>query len=97
MTKTTKKSFKNAPKPPKGELAPELLSFVNGKDYAPGAAKQLENQAAEIEKTSRLSIDLPESLHRRYKSALAANGLKMRPQLVAFIEEQIKDLEKQPA
>ena len=107
MAKTSKKSFKNAPKP-SGELAPELLAFAEGKNQpvmSPqkklAAAKALEYmsiksqvEAEHKEKSSRLSIDLPESMHRRYKAALAANGLKMRSELVEFIADRLEELEK---
>ena len=141
MAKTSKKSFKNAPKP-SGELAPELLAFANGKatpemnekikkividhleddstvqgvevvgegteakialqtNYEPTkpTPKKMLVVGNEIitpdaEETSRLSIDLPKSMHRRYKAALAANGLKMRSELVKFIAGRLEDMEK---
>ncbi len=105
MAKNPKKSFKNAPKPTSGQLAPELLAFASGEDVEQPETRRsrvtdarkymVQKMKEEREATSRLSIDLPESLHRRYKAVLASNGLKMRSELVAFIELRVQELEKQ--
>ena len=43
----------------------------------------------------RLSIDLPEETHRRFKVACAATGRKMAVELIAFIERHTEQLEKE--
>ncbi len=43
----------------------------------------------------RLSIDLPEEMHRRFKVACAASGRKMAVELTAFIERHTEKLEQE--
>ncbi len=49
---------------------------------------------AEEEPTARLSIDLPKSLHRRFKTACAKADLKMVAEVMVLIERRTRDLEK---
>jgi len=46
------------------------------------------------EPTARLSIDLPKSLHRRFKTACAKADLKMVVEVVDLIERRTRALEK---
>ncbi|MGF1525732.1 MAG: hypothetical protein ACFCBW_02910 [Candidatus Competibacterales bacterium] len=47
------------------------------------------------ELTKRLSLDLPESLHRRFKTACSgANGGKMISEMLAFVEARTAELEE---
>lgn len=46
------------------------------------------------EPTSRLSIDIAESLHIRFKVACAKRKKKMQNEIVKFIERRTSDLEK---
>jgi hypothetical protein len=55
-----------------------------------GAAK-----TAKTEETRRLSIDLPKSLHVRFKAACAATDRKMIDEVMAFIERRTAELEAQ--
>jgi hypothetical protein len=41
----------------------------------------------------RLSLDLPEDTHRRFKAACAATGRKMGAELLAFIEARTAEIE----
>ncbi len=51
-------------------------------------------KVAEEEPTARLSIDLPKSLHRRFKTACAKADLKMVVEVMNLIERRTRDLEK---
>ena len=44
--------------------------------------------------TARLSIDLPKSLHRRFKTACAKSDRKMAEEVITFIEQRTAELEK---
>jgi hypothetical protein len=52
-------------------------------------------KAAKPEETRRLSIDLPKSLHVRFKAACAATDRKMIDEVMAFIERRTAELEAQ--
>ena len=43
----------------------------------------------------RLSLDLPESKHRRFKTACSATGHKMVQEIEAFIDARTTELEAQ--
>ena len=45
------------------------------------------------EPTKRLSLDLPESKHRRFKTACSATGHKMVSEIEAFIDTRTAELE----
>ncbi|MGH7970300.1 MAG: hypothetical protein ACREIC_16380, partial [Limisphaerales bacterium] len=45
------------------------------------------------EKTRRLSIDLPESLHRRFKTACSRADKKMLAEVTNFIKRRTVELE----
>ncbi len=57
-----------------------------------GKSKPVE--VVEEEPTARLSIDLPKSLHRRFKTACAKADLKMVAEVMNLIERRTRDLEK---
>ncbi len=84
---TAKPKFSAAPKPP--VLTADQAAFIDrgrGKDRpAPTVT----------EETQRLSLDVPVSLHARYKAACALNRIKMAPDLLDFIEKRVKELEAQ--
>lgn len=42
----------------------------------------------------RLSVDIPESLHTRFKVACAKARAKMGPEIIAFIERRVSELEQ---
>lgn len=81
----TKPKFAAAPKPP--ALTAEQAAFIDkgrGKDRAePGEALK------------RISIDLPRSLHARFKAACALAETKMLPEIVDYIERRTAELEEQ--
>lgn len=91
----SKKTFSSAPRPK--PLTPETIdAYVQGgaghDTHAP-APKAIER--APEGPTKRLSLDLPEDAHRRFKVACAATGRKMAAELTAFIERRTKELEQQ--
>ena len=47
------------------------------------------------EQTRRLSIDLPQSTHLRFKTACSATGRKMTREIEDFINRRITELEKE--
>ena len=47
------------------------------------------------EPTKRLSLDLPQSLHTRFKTVCSATRRKMVNELQAFIESRTEELEKE--
>jgi hypothetical protein len=47
------------------------------------------------EPTRRLSIDLPMSLHRRFKTACTKSDKKMIVEVTKFIERRTAELEKE--
>jgi hypothetical protein len=81
-----KKTFTAAPTP-RRPTAEEIAAFErggSGHDRRPAAA---------AEPTKRLSLDLPASLHRRFKTACSATGRKMVGEIEAFIEHRTAELE----
>jgi len=83
----SKKSFATAPRPK--QLAPEKIdAYVQG-----GAGHDTTSEKPRAGPTKRLSIDLPEETHRRFKVACAKTGRKMAVELTAFIERHTEDLE----
>jgi len=51
--------------------------------------------AVRAEPTQRLSIDLPKSLHRRFKTACARTDKKMLAEVADFIVRRTAELEKE--
>lgn len=90
----SKKSFATAPKPK--SLAPETIdAYVQG-GAGHDTTSTRASSALETGKDGpmkRLSIDLPEDAHRRFKAACAATGRKMAAELSAFIEHRTAELE----
>ena len=83
------KSFKTAPKPQ--APAPEQIdAFVNA-----GRGTDTNGQGKAEEPTKRLSVDLPESLHTRFKVACTKARAKMAGEIIEMIEKRTKELESQ--
>lgn len=49
--------------------------------------------AAPVEAAKRLSLDLPTSVHTRFKTACSATGRKMVAEIQDFIERRATELE----
>ena len=93
----SKKTFTAAPKP-RQPTAEEIEAFEKGgtghdRQAALVATAYRRKHAAEPSK--RLSLDLPASVHTRFKTACSATGRKMVGELQDFIERRIAELEAQ--
>lgn len=90
----SKKSFTAAPRP--RPLAPEAIdAYVQGgagHDTSSKPAPAVAEKPKDVP-MKRLSIDLPEEAHRRFKVACAATGRKMATELTAFIKRRTAELE----
>ena len=88
-----KKTFTAAPKP-RQLTAEEIEAFERsgaGHDRQPAPGAAAPSQPAEPSK--RLSLDLPASVHRRFKTACSATGRKMVGELQHLIERRTAELE----
>lgn len=102
------KTFTHAPKPK--PLAPDMISAFerNGKgqdnrrhvptkehSHSPSHVENREStNEASKEPTRRLSIDLPASLHRRFKTACSKRDKRMQTEVEQFIARRTVELEK---
>lgn len=89
----SKKTFSAAPKP-KQPTDDQILAFERGgagHDTIREASSPI--KAAPQEPTKRLSLDLPETLHTRFKTACSATSRKMVAELQAYIEARTAELE----
>ncbi len=97
MTKT----FVQAPKPQ--PLSPNVISAFErggtGQDtqnhIPPKAGKMETTKTGGAEPSRRLSIDLPESWHRRFKTACSRTDKKMLAEVTDFIKRRTVELEKE--
>lgn len=89
----SKKTFSAAPKP-KQLTDEQILAFEQG-----GAGHDTDLQAkprlSVAGSTKRLSLDLPESMHTRFKTACSATGRKMVAEVQTFIEQRTAELEEE--
>jgi hypothetical protein len=91
----SKKTFAAAPKP-RQPTAEEIEAFERngaGHDRQPAPAATVPATAAPAEPSKRLSLDLPASVHIRFKTACSATGRKMVGELQDFIERRTAELE----
>ena len=87
----SKKTFSAAPKP-KQLTDDQILAFEQG-GAGHDTSAPAKPMAVPVEATKRLSLDLPESMHTRFKTACSATGRKMVSEVQAFIEQRTKELE----
>lgn len=92
-----KKGFATAPRPK--NLDPAAIDrFVeqgHGRDVEKTETQK--NRNAEDRGSApmaRLTVDMPRELHRRFKTACAANDTKMNDEIRSFIERRLAELEK---
>lgn len=78
-----KKSFKTVPQA-KQPTPEQVAAFTQS---GAGTDNKLD------EPTRRVSIDVPESLHTRFKVACAKTRSKMAPEIITFIEKRVLELE----
>lgn len=90
----SKKSFAAAPKP-KPLASEQIDAYVHGgAGHDTSTFPEPAVQKRKIGPMKRLSIDVPEEAHRRFKVACAASGKKMAVELTAFIERRTAELEE---
>jgi hypothetical protein len=87
------KTFAQAPKPK--QLTPDAISAFERGGAGQDTQTHIPTKAAEKEPTRRLSIDLPESLHRRFKTACSKADKKMLAEVTDFIKRRTAELEKE--
>jgi ParG len=97
----TTKTFSKAPKP-RPPTPDEIAAFEKGgaghdtrlsdPRLSDQGGRPVHEQSAR-EQTKRLSLDLPESKHRRFKTACSAAGHKMVEEIEAFIDARTAELE----
>jgi hypothetical protein len=76
------------------EVGTREPSYVQtGEPTKEGNPKTTKPQKAE--RTRRLSIDLPESWHRRFKTACSRTDKKMLAEVTDFIKRRTLELEKE--
>lgn len=95
----SKKTFTAAPKP-RQPTSDDIAAFEHGgaghdrhhvlTSAVPASVMALEKPA---EPTKRLSLDLPATVHTRFKTACSATGRKMVSELADFIERRAAELE----
>jgi len=94
----SKKTFAAAPKP-KQPTDEQILAFEKGgtghDSKAPRPLPAARHDRSQGEVTKRLSLDLPQSMHTRFKTACSATGRKMVGELTAFIEARTAELENE--
>lgn len=92
----SKKTFASAPKP-RLPTDDQIVAFERG--GAGHDTKAIAVSAPVVigpsEPTKRLSLDLPASVHTRFKTACSATGTKMVGELLIFIEQRARELEEQ--
>lgn len=95
----SKKSFQTAPKPKPQPTADQIAAFErsgSGHDAKPAnVGSRKPAKAGAEEPTKRLSLDVPESMHTRFKTACSATNRKMVAEVMAFIEQRTATLEKE--
>jgi hypothetical protein len=95
------KTFAQAPRAK--PLAPEIIAaFENGgtgqdtqTHISPKVQKMVDVTVDKPEPKRRLSIDLPESLHRRFKTACSKTDKKMLAEVTNFIRHRTIELENE--
>src|SRR6476646_1505097 len=91
----SKKTFTAAPKP-RQATAEEIEAYEKGGTGHDRQALLIATEpAATAEPAKRLSLDLPASVHTRFKTACSATGRKMVREIQEFIEHRIAELEAQ--
>jgi len=98
---SNKKSFSTAPKPQTQPSLETISAFEQGgagHDAKPitanTPAREKKVPKAVDEPLKRISIDLPASLHKRFKTACSATDTKMTTEMLRLIERRTTELEK---
>ncbi len=88
MTSKTITAARPKPQPTQGEVE-QFVAKGRGADNRPTAP-----QAAPKGPTKKLTLEIPDTLHTRFKIACAATQRKMVQELTALIESRTAELEK---
>ena len=88
----SKKTFAAAPKP-KQPSDDQIIAFEKGGAGHDSPPAPIAPPAKVSEATKRLSLDLPASVHTRFKTACSATSRKMVSELQEFIERRTAELE----
>ena len=98
-----KSRFKRPEMPASPTLNPDAERFIRGTDSppegglrvepapSPEAANQVEKETPKTEPMKRLTIDIPESLHKRVKSQCGAQGTTIADVVRAYLERKFPD------
>ncbi len=89
-----KKNFKQAPKP-QSVLPDEAIKAFEQGGVGNDTKAKIVPPANTPEPTKRLTVDISESVHLRFKTACSATRRKMVREIEAFIIEHTKKLEKE--
>jgi hypothetical protein len=91
-----KKSFQTAPKPVSQVSQADIEAFEKGgvgKDK--NTHTHITSNVCNKEILKRLSVDIPENTHTRFKTACSATGHKMTKEILDFIKQRTIELEKE--
>jgi hypothetical protein len=94
------KSFTQTPAPPK-PTAEVIAAFERGgagqdtHSHIPTKAGKGEAANSEAEPTRRLSLDIPESWHRRFKIVCAKTDRKMVVEMLEYLKRRTVELEQE--
>src|SRR3954470_15827071 len=102
-----KSRFKRPEQPASPSVNPEAERFIRGTDSLtegprvesappPEAAHQAGKGTPKEEPMKRLTIDIPESLHRRVKAQCGAQGTSIADVVRAFLEKKFSEPKTQP-
>jgi len=95
----SKKTFSLAPKPRTQTLSEDQIrayeSSGTGHDTREAVKPFPEIATKPAEPTRRLSLDIPQSLHKRFKTACSATDRKMVGELQGYIERRTEELERE--
>jgi len=93
----SKKSFASRPKPNRDPAALDaLVQSGPVKDVKSVNTETQKGRKAETQKsepTARLTVDMPKSLHQRFKAACVLEGTKMNDELRRYIERRVAEME----
>ena len=94
------KNFQQAPKKPNNPTPEQIDAFVKGDGAGqPNPQKRkttnVGKKVVEAGPLKRLSVDLPENTHLRFKTVCSATGKKMTREIEEFINRRIAELEKE--
>jgi hypothetical protein len=94
-----KKTFQTAPRPKPQPTADEIAAFERSGSGHDAAVQNVGSpkpaNVANAEPTKRLSLDVPQSMHVRFKTACSATGRKMVGEVMTFIERRTAELEEE--